>query len=211
GVFIDYDDVTLFFSSKGRKGMGGYDVFKSTFDPVKNEWSEPVNLGYPINTPDDDIYFVTTKDGKRAYYSSVREDGMGYTDIYMITIPDGLKNDDAIAAKPPVVPKEETPADTVKTTPVQIASNETKPTETKPTETNTPTTPEKTNTTVENKTRSAAQPLKFRISVVDARSEEHTSELQSREKHVCRLLLENTNLRIWTVTSPASPLSTTPS
>lgn len=162
GVFIDYDDVTLFFSSKGRKGMGGYDVFKSTFDPAKNEWSEPVNLGYPINTPDDDIYFVTTKDGKRAYYSSVREDGMGYTDIYMITIPDGLKNADAIASKPPVEPKEETPVDTVKTTPVQIAS-----TNTTSNQTNT-TTPSNTNTTSENKTRSAVQPLKFRVAVVDA-------------------------------------------
>ena len=51
-------------------------------------------LGYPINTPDDDIYIVFSKDGKRAYYSSVREDGMGYTDIYLITIPEGIKNVD---------------------------------------------------------------------------------------------------------------------
>jgi outer membrane protein OmpA-like peptidoglycan-associated protein len=63
-----------------------------------------VNLGYPINTPDDDIYFVTSKDSKRAYYSSVREDGMGYTDIYMVTIPEGLKNITTPVAttKPPV-------------------------------------------------------------------------------------------------------------
>lgn len=92
GPFIDYDGVTLYFSSKGRKGMGGFDVFKATFDPATSDWADPVNLGYPINTPDDDIYFVTSKDSKRAYYSSVREDGMGYTDIYMITIPEGLKN-----------------------------------------------------------------------------------------------------------------------
>jgi outer membrane protein OmpA-like peptidoglycan-associated protein len=92
GPFIDYDGVTLYFSSKGKKGMGGFDVFKATYDPDGAEWSDPVNLGYPINTPDDDIYFVTSKDSKRAYYSSVREDGMGYTDIYMITIPEGLKN-----------------------------------------------------------------------------------------------------------------------
>src|SRR5690606_31672895 len=90
--FIDYDGVTLYFSSMGRKGMGGFDIFKSVYDPMTNEWSEPENLGYPINTPDDDVYFVTSKDSKRAYYSSVREDGIGYTDIYMITIPEGLKN-----------------------------------------------------------------------------------------------------------------------
>jgi outer membrane protein OmpA-like peptidoglycan-associated protein len=113
GLFIDYDDVTLYFSSKGRKGMGGYDVFKSTFNPQTNEWSEPVNLGYPINTPDDDIYFVSSKDGKRAYYSSVREDGMGYTDIYMITIPEGLKDAAPTVAKLPTEPTpNETPADT---------------------------------------------------------------------------------------------------
>lgn len=120
GPFIDYDGVTLYFSSEGRKGMGGYDVFKSSYNPDKNEWSEPTNLGYPINTPDDDVFFVSSKDGKRAYYSSVREDGMGYTDIYVITIPEGLKNTTAETPKkqpekPPVdttavavnVPKEE--------------------------------------------------------------------------------------------------------
>jgi outer membrane protein OmpA-like peptidoglycan-associated protein len=104
GPFIDYDGVTLYFSSRGRKGMGGFDVFKATFDPNSNEWSEPENLGYPINTPDDDVFFVSSKDGKRAYYSSVREDGMGYLDIYMITIPDGLKNQPVAAKKPPVEP-----------------------------------------------------------------------------------------------------------
>ena len=143
GLFIDYDDVTLFFSSKGRKGMGGYDVFKATFDPATNEWSEPVNLGYPINTPDDDIYFVITKDAKRAYYSSVREDGMGYTDIYMITIPEGIKNTDPIVAKPPVEP----PVDAVDTTTAVAVVT---PTTNKP-----PTT-------------RGLQPLKYVVSVVDA-------------------------------------------
>ena len=124
GLFIDYDDVTLFFSSKGRKGMGGYDVFKSTFNPTTNEWSEPINLGYPINTPDDDIYFVITKDAKRAYYSSVREDGMGYTDIYMITIPDGIKNSEPVVAKPPVDPPAD-PVDTTTTTAVAVVTPKT--------------------------------------------------------------------------------------
>jgi outer membrane protein OmpA-like peptidoglycan-associated protein/tetratricopeptide (TPR) repeat protein len=98
GPFIDQDDVTLYFSSKGHKGMGGHDIFKAVFDPSTNEWSDPENLGYPINTPDDDVYFVASADGKRAYYSSVREDGMGYTDIYMITIPEGLKDTEPIVA-----------------------------------------------------------------------------------------------------------------
>lgn len=103
GPYIDFDNVTLYFSSQGRKGIGGYDIFKTTFNPASNEWSEPENLGYPINTPDDDIYFVASKDGKRAYYSSVREDGMGYTDIYLITIPEGLKHTEPVVAKVPEI------------------------------------------------------------------------------------------------------------
>jgi len=88
GVFIDHDNNTLFFSTRGRKGMGGYDIFKSVYDEENASWGEPVNLGYPINTPDDDIYFVSTKDGKRGYYATVRNDGIGYLDIYMVEIPD---------------------------------------------------------------------------------------------------------------------------
>lgn len=84
--FIDYDGKTLYFSSQGHKGMGGHDIFYSVYDSAKQEWSEPKNLGYPINTPDNDVYFVSTKDGERGYYASVREDGLGYTDIYMVTI-----------------------------------------------------------------------------------------------------------------------------
>lgn len=106
GPFIDFDGVTLIFSSKGHKGMGGHDLFKSTYDPNKNEWSPPQNLGYPLNTPDDDIYFVSSSDGKRAYYSSVREDGMGYTDIYLVTIPEGIKNIGPTVAKTPEAPKD---------------------------------------------------------------------------------------------------------
>jgi outer membrane protein OmpA-like peptidoglycan-associated protein len=89
GPFIDYEGKTLFFSSHGRKGMGGYDIFKSKLtDAKKGDWSEPENLGYPINTPDDDVFYISTKDGKRGYYASVRGDGMGYSDIYMVTVPE---------------------------------------------------------------------------------------------------------------------------
>jgi len=86
GPFIDYDGKTLYFSSRGRKGMGGHDIFRSEYDSANNDWMEPENLGFPINTPDDDIYFVSTKDGQRGYYASVREDGLGFADIYMVTI-----------------------------------------------------------------------------------------------------------------------------
>ncbi len=111
GPFIDYDQKTLYFSSRGRKGMGGHDVFKTQLiNADRNEWSEPENLGYPINTPDDDVYFVATRDGKRAYFSSVREDGLGYSDIYTIILKPEKKPEPVAAAKPEPVketPKEE--------------------------------------------------------------------------------------------------------
>ena len=88
GMFIGHDGKTLYFSSKGHKGMGGYDIFKSVYDDSTQVWSEPVNMGYPINTPDDDIFFVTTKDEKTGYYATVRGDGLGYLDIYKVEIPD---------------------------------------------------------------------------------------------------------------------------
>ncbi len=84
--FIDYDGKTLYFSSKGRKGVGGYDIFRTEYDSAREEWSAPENMGFPINTPDDDIYYVSTEDGKRGYYASVKEDGYGFTDIYMISL-----------------------------------------------------------------------------------------------------------------------------
>lgn len=114
GPFIDYDNKTLYFSSKGRRGMGGFDIYRTIFDEATLEWSEPENMGYPINTPDNDIFFVSTRDGKRGYYSSVREDGQGYDDIYMITIPEqqvAQKDPDPVD---PIEPVDE-PVDTVET------------------------------------------------------------------------------------------------
>ena len=109
GPFIDYDGKTLYFSTQGRNGMGGHDIFYSVYDSASKEWSEPVNLGYPINTPDNDVYFVSTQDGKRGYYASVREDGYGFTDIYMVTVekPEGTLtenvSDYSIASLQPVI------------------------------------------------------------------------------------------------------------
>lgn len=90
--FMESDGKTLYFSSTGHKGMGGYDIYKTVYDSANQTWIKPVNIGYPINTPDDDISFITTQDGERGYFSSVREDGFGYQDIYMFTIPEEIKN-----------------------------------------------------------------------------------------------------------------------
>lgn len=68
GVFIHPDGKTLYFSSKGHNTTGGYDIFKSVF--ANGNWTTPVNLGTSINTPQDDLFFTQTADGKTGYYSS---------------------------------------------------------------------------------------------------------------------------------------------
>jgi outer membrane protein OmpA-like peptidoglycan-associated protein/tetratricopeptide (TPR) repeat protein len=83
GVFIHPDGKTMYFSSQGHKTMGGFDIFKSTL--VDGEWTEPVNLGYPINNPDDDVFFVISGSGRHGYYASLKGDGCGEKDIYKIT------------------------------------------------------------------------------------------------------------------------------
>jgi hypothetical protein len=84
GPFMAKDGLTLYFSSKGHKGFGGFDVFTSKYDGKAEKWSRPENLGYPVNTVDDEVYFHPTSDGKRGYLASVREEGFGFTDIYMV-------------------------------------------------------------------------------------------------------------------------------
>lgn len=108
GPFIDYDGKTLYFSSKGHKGMGGYDIYKSVYDEATDSWSEPLNLGYPMNSPDNDIYFQSTPDGKRGYYASAKADGLGFTDIYHIRLADLDAPPKKVEAKK-VEPKEEEP------------------------------------------------------------------------------------------------------
>jgi hypothetical protein len=84
GPFLDHDGKTLYFSSKDRIGMGGYDIYKVVYDSVSRRWGGLVNLGYPINTTADDIFFVHSKVSKRAYSSSTRKGGYGGLDIYEV-------------------------------------------------------------------------------------------------------------------------------
>lgn len=85
--FIHPDGKILYLSSKAHKNMGGYDIYKTTINEA-GFWSAPENLGSPINTPDDDIFFVLSVDGKRGYYSSIRKEGFGGADIYAIYFPE---------------------------------------------------------------------------------------------------------------------------
>jgi outer membrane protein OmpA-like peptidoglycan-associated protein len=84
GPVLSPDGKTLYFSSRGHENMGGFDIFKSTLDSSTGVWSNPVNLGHPVNTPDDDVYYYLQSDGFKAYVSSYREGGYGEKDIYEI-------------------------------------------------------------------------------------------------------------------------------
>lgn len=104
--FISPDGTVLYFSSRGHETMGGYDIFITMLEDGK--WLDPVNIGYPINTAQDDIYFVLSADGKHGYYASGKEGGRGGKDIYMITMPKAVDEDNlnskstSIAASDPV-------------------------------------------------------------------------------------------------------------
>lgn len=84
GVFIHPDGVTLYFSSKGHNGLGGYDVYKTT--RVNGMWTAAENLNAPVNTSGDELFYQLTADGRKAYYSSSGQPGsIGEKDIYEIT------------------------------------------------------------------------------------------------------------------------------
>ena len=84
GVFLHPDGKSLYFSSKGHNSMGGYDVFKSV-QQEDGSWSDPENIGFPVNTPDDDVFFVVAANGRDAYMTSYREGGIGDKDLYKVT------------------------------------------------------------------------------------------------------------------------------
>jgi outer membrane protein OmpA-like peptidoglycan-associated protein len=81
GIFLHPDGKTIYFSSKGHNGNGGYDIYRSVFE--NNKWSEPANMSH-INTADDDIYFVLAADGQTGFYSSSKAGGLGDKDIYEV-------------------------------------------------------------------------------------------------------------------------------
>ncbi len=83
--FITENGSKLYFSSYGHYNMGGYDNFVS-IKKSDGTWAEPVNLGYPVNTTDDDQFFFPLKDGQVAYYSRYSPEGYGKLDIYRYEI-----------------------------------------------------------------------------------------------------------------------------
>lgn len=82
------DGKTLYFASNGERSMGGFDILFSVLSE-ENGWSDPVNVGYPVNSTGDDLFFVPTPDDKHAYYSSANSpNGFGDKDICFLTFPE---------------------------------------------------------------------------------------------------------------------------
>ena len=89
--YMHSDAKTFFFSSEGHNSMGGYDIFFArSLDSGK--WTEPFNMGYPINSPSNEMHFALSPDGKHGYYNSDRPDGHGGQDIYMVNMPHAAEN-----------------------------------------------------------------------------------------------------------------------
>ncbi|MEQ1734371.1 MAG: hypothetical protein ABL940_11910 [Bacteroidia bacterium] len=110
--FIHPDGVTLYFSSEGHNSIGGYDIFRTNW--FNNEFTTPENLGMPINTAGDDIYFVIDASGTSGYYSSGRAGGLGQQDIYSIDMGQVGKRPILAVIKGTVVANGKTVAATIK-------------------------------------------------------------------------------------------------
>jgi tetratricopeptide (TPR) repeat protein len=97
----------LFFSSEGHEGMGGYDIFYYDFS---NPGAGVVNLGFPLNSTDNDLFYLPVGDGMTGYYSLAASDGLGGRDIYRITVEERVgdeetgKVDEMLAVVPEVKP-----------------------------------------------------------------------------------------------------------
>ncbi|NVO01184.1 MAG: PD40 domain-containing protein [Bacteroidetes bacterium] len=120
-IVTDSSGTTLYFSSKGQGSIGGFDIFTSK-QKIDGTWSEPKSMIYPINTSDDDVFYVPTQDKKHAYYASGKYGGLGDLDLYYVTILNEGKADstkiDTIVTQPvdtaKIVKNVITPQDTVK-------------------------------------------------------------------------------------------------
>jgi hypothetical protein len=89
-AFPVYDEIshTLYFASEGPKSMGGFDIFKSVYDSLSKSFGPAVNMGYPINTPEDNMEFTFAGNHRDGYISAVRPEGYGDLDIYKVTFND---------------------------------------------------------------------------------------------------------------------------
>ncbi|MBI9058212.1 MAG: PD40 domain-containing protein [Labilibaculum sp.] len=86
--FMSNDGRTLYFSSQGHNSMGGFDIFKSIYNEISDTWTEPQNIGFPINSTSNDLFFATGLNEEYANFISSRENGKNEVTIYKIKLAD---------------------------------------------------------------------------------------------------------------------------
>jgi hypothetical protein len=84
--FLHPDGTTFYFSSKGHSSMGGYDIFRCDYNEGSDTFTTPENLDFAINTPDDDVFFITDKDNNLAYFASGRSSAQDYMHVYRVKV-----------------------------------------------------------------------------------------------------------------------------
>ncbi|MBM3448146.1 MAG: hypothetical protein FJX90_03450 [Bacteroidetes bacterium] len=88
-AFLHPNGKTLYFASKGHGSMGGYDIFRSEYDATLNQFGPAINLDFAINTPDDDLLFITDAENKIAYFASSRFTSSNNLNVYRVAV-DGI-------------------------------------------------------------------------------------------------------------------------
>ncbi|MBX2971696.1 MAG: hypothetical protein KF797_01200 [Flavobacteriales bacterium] len=83
-AFLHPDGRNFYFSSKGHNSMGGYDVFRSAYDKVSETFGPPENLDFAVNTPDDDVFYMTDAENKQACFASARGSKQGKLHVYRV-------------------------------------------------------------------------------------------------------------------------------
>ena len=118
--FLTADGKRLYFSSQGHYNIGGYDIFYADRQP-DGSWGKPVNLGYPMNTTDDDLFYMPLGDGKLAYQAIFDDENIGSRDIYRFELFDTEAEYLAAIAPPePIIPVDTTPVEVAEVEPSRI-------------------------------------------------------------------------------------------
>jgi len=105
--FIHTDSQTLYFSSNGLMGLGGYDIFFSKLGE-NGQWSEPKNIGFPINSFDDDVGFFVSTDGHYGYFASNKFEGFGGWDLYSFDLYEGARPEKVLLVRGKITDQENT-------------------------------------------------------------------------------------------------------
>jgi outer membrane protein OmpA-like peptidoglycan-associated protein/tetratricopeptide (TPR) repeat protein len=120
--FIHTDSQTLYFSSDGHMGLGGYDIFFTKHNE-DGSWSDPENIGYPINSYEDDVGFFVSTDGHYGYFASNKFDGIGGWDLYYFDLYEEARPEKVLFVKGKI---EEEDDSGLKETRVELKNTETK-------------------------------------------------------------------------------------